>query len=140
MYSCRGLPNYWMVKSPGTSGGEDTVITSNLSCILRMPDTGPKVKYYNSLQFEVNFGCEDIVWRNGDILEQQANNRSLFKRYSKLLYTITQYRIQDGQRGGPRNMKYKGPPVAAIFFMTSFNRGRGGHGPPSPPPGSAADY
>ena len=26
-------------------------------------------------------------------------------------------------------MKYKGPPVAAIFFMTSFNRDRGGHGP-----------
>ena len=36
-------------------------------------------------------------------------------------------------------MKYKGPPVAAIFFMTSFNRDRGGgHGPPGPPPGSAA--
>ena len=28
------------------------------------------------------------TWRNGDILEQQANNRNLFKRYSKLLYTI----------------------------------------------------
>ena len=36
--------------------------------------------------------------------------------------------------GGPRNMKYKGLPVAAIFFMTSFNRDRGGHGPPGPPP------
>ena len=36
--------------------------------------------------------------------------------------------------GGPRNMKYKGPPMAAIFFMTSFNRDRGGgHGPPGPP-------
>ena len=30
--------------------------------------------------------------------------------------------------GGSRNMKYKGPPMAAIFFMTSFNRtGTGGH-------------
>ena len=34
--------------------------------------------------------------------------------------------------GGPRNMKYKGPSVAAIFFMTSFNRDRGGHGSFSP--------
>ena len=43
--------------------------------------------------------------------------------------------------GGPRNMKYKGPPMAAIFFMTSFNRDRGGAMAPSaPPPGSAAEY
>ena len=35
-------------------------------------------------------------------------------------------------------MKYKGPPMAAIFFMTSFNRDRGGHGTLGPPPGSAA--
>ena len=40
--------------------------------------------------------------------------------------------------GGPRNMKYKGPPMAAIFFMTSFNRDRGGHDPLAPPRGSAA--
>ena len=47
----------------------------------------------------------------------------------------TQYRIQDGQRGGgARNMKYKGPPVAAIFFMTSFNRDRGGGMAPLAPP------
>ena len=39
----------------------------------------------------------------------------------------------EGGGGGPRNMKYKGPSVAAIFFMTSFNRDRGGHGPPGPP-------
>ena len=38
------------------------------------------------------------------------------------------------RRGGPRNMKYKGPPMAAIFFMTSFNRDRGGPWPPWPPP------
>ena len=36
--------------------------------------------------------------------------------------------------GGPRNMKYKGPPMAAIFFMTSFNRDRGGPWPPWLPP------
>ena len=31
-------------------------------------------------------------------------------------------------------MKYKGPPVAAIFFMTSFNRDRGGAMAPLAPP------
>ena len=40
----RGLPNYWMVKSPDSSGDGDAIITSNLSCILRLPDTGPKVR------------------------------------------------------------------------------------------------
>ena len=30
--------------------------------------------------------------------------------------------------GGGRNMKYKAPRMAAIFFMTSFNRDRGGGG------------
>ena len=51
----------------------------------------------------------------------------------------TQHRIQDGQGGkGTRNMKYKAPRMMAIFFMTSFNRDRGGHGPLAPPPGSAA--
>ena len=45
--------------------------------------------------------------------------------------------------GGERNMKYKGPPMAVIFVMTSFNRDRAGGGgawplAPSPPPGSAA--
>ena len=29
-----------------------------------------------------------LIWQNGDFLEQWANNRCLFKRYSKLLYTI----------------------------------------------------
>ena len=49
-----------------------------------------------------------------------------------------QHRIQVVRGGGgARNMNYKGPPVAAIFFMTSFNRDRGGHGPLAPP-GSAA--
>ena len=38
-------------------------------------------------------------------------------------------------------MKYKAPRMVAIFFMTSFNRDKGGgHGPMvPPPPGSAAD-
>ena len=36
--------------------------------------------------------------------------------------------------GGPRNMKSMWPPLAAIFFMTSFYRTRGGHGPLAPPP------
>ena len=45
-----------------------------------------------------------------------------------------------GGGGGARNMKYKGPPVAAIFFMTSFNRDRGGMAPMAPPPGSAAGW
>ena len=40
--------------------------------------------------------------------------------------------------GGGKNMKYKAPRMAAIFFMTSFNRDRGGHGPLGSPPGSAA--
>ena len=31
--------------------------------------------------------------------------------------------------GGARNMKYKEPPMAAIFFMTSFNRERGAMAP-----------
>ena len=39
--------------------------------------------------------------------------------------------------GGARNMKYKGPPMAVIFFMTSFNRDRGLW--PLAPPGSAAE-
>ena len=30
-------------------------------------------------------------------------------------------------------MKYNGPPMDAIFFMTSFNRDRGGYGPLAPP-------
>ena len=51
-----------------------------------------------------------------------------------------QHRIQDGQRGGgTRNMKYKGPPMAAIFFMTSFHRDRGAW-PPWLPHGSAAAH
>ena len=55
------------------------------------------------------------------------------------LWMFNQHRIQHGQRGGARNMKYKGPPMAAIFFMTSFNRDRGGgHGPLGSPPRSAA--
>ena len=53
---------------------------------------------------------------------------------------LAQHRIQHGQRGWggwARNMKYKGPTMAAIFFMTSFNRDRGAMAP-LPPPGSAA--
>ena len=41
----------------------------------------------------------------------------------------TQHRIQDCQ-GGSRNMNYKAPQMAVIFFMTSFNKNGGGHGPP----------
>ena len=40
--------------------------------------------------------------------------------------------------GWARDMKYKAPQVAAIFFMTSFNRDRWGPWPLAPPPGSAA--
>ena len=37
--------------------------------------------------------------------------------------------------GGAINMKYKGPPMVAIFFMSSFNRDSGGGAwPPCPPP------
>ena len=35
-----------------------------------------------------NVFLETIKRRNGDILEQWANNRGLFKRDSKVLYTI----------------------------------------------------
>ena len=42
-----------------------------------------------------------------------------------------------GGGGGARNMKYKARRMAAIFFMTSFNRDIGRHGP-WPPFGSAA--
>ena len=38
--------------------------------------------------------------------------------------------------GGARNMKYKAPRMAAIFFMTSFNRDRE---EPWGPAGSAAE-
>ena len=37
-------------------------------------------------------------------------------------------------RGGPRNMKSMGPPLAAIFFMTYFHRARGAMAPSAPPP------
>ena len=47
-------------------------------------------------------------------------------------------RIVRGGGGGSRNMKYKAPQVAAIFFMASFNMDRGGPWPPCPPLGSAA--
>ena len=50
---------------------------------------------------------------------------------SKSSYSIGSSMVRGG---GPRNMKYKGPPMAAIFFMTSFNRDRGGPWPPWPPP------
>ena len=59
-----------------------------------------------------------------------------------ILESPNEYSVSDqgwSEGGGPRNMKYKGPLVVAIFFMTSFNRDRGGHGPPGPP-GSAAEY
>ena len=43
------------------------------------------------------------------------------------------------ERGWARNMKYKAPRMVAIFFMTSFNRDRGGdHDPPCPPPPRSA--
>ena len=35
-------------------------------------------------------------------------------------------------RGGPRKMISMRPPSAAIFFMTYFHSGRGGHSPLSP--------
>ena len=46
---------------------------------------------YESLAIVTSFQkiseYDKAIWRNGDILEQLANNRGLFKRYSKLLYT-----------------------------------------------------
>ena len=57
---------------------------------------------------------------------------------TKIISSIGSSMVRRGG-GGARNMKYKGPPMAAIFFMTSFNRDRGGPWPPWPPPGSAAD-
>ena len=41
--------------------------------------------------------------------------------------------------GGARNMKYKGPSMAAIFFMTSFNKDGGGMAPWPPPPDPKLD-
>ena len=42
---------------------------------------------------------------------------------------------------GAKSMTYKAPHVAAIFFMTSFNRDRGeAMAPLPPPPGSAAAH
>ena len=35
-------------------------------------------------------------------------------------------------RGGPNDSQNLWPPVSAIFVLTSFNRGRGGLGPPDP--------
>ena len=72
---------------------------------------------------------------------------TLGRRYSYVIVDICSYNLyvySIGSRmvrgGGARNMKYKSPPMATIFFMTSFNRDRGGHGPLGlPPPGSAAD-
>ena len=45
-----------------------------------------------------------------------------------------------GGGGGARNIRYKGPAVAAIFVMTSFNmeRGEGWPWTPRPSPGCAA--
>ena len=40
--------------------------------------------------------------------------------------------------GAPGNMKYKAPEMVAIFFMTNFNRDRGGDMAPLAPSGSAA--
>ena len=43
-------------------------------------------------------------------------------------------RIQKLQRGGAKNMKYKPPRLAAIFYDYFFKgRGGGGHGPLAPP-------
>ena len=39
------------------------------------------------------------------------------------------YSIGSKMVRGARNMKYKAPRMAAIFFMTSFNRDRGGMAP-----------
>ena len=53
-------------------------------------------------------------------------------RYSFRYTTASDPAWSEG--GGPRNIKYKGPPMAAIFFMTSFNRDRGGAMAPLAPP------
>ena len=41
---------------------------------------------------------------------------------------------ETSERGGPRNIKYKPPRIAAIFFLTYFYRPGGGAWPPWPPP------
>ena len=46
---------------------------------------------------------------------------------------------ETSEGGGSRNMQYKPPRVAAIFFWPIFYRPGGGHGPLGPPPGSATD-
>ena len=38
------------------------------------------------------------------------------------------------ERGGGRNMNYKSLRLATIYFMTTFDRSGGGHGPLGPPP------
>ncbi len=35
--------NYWIVKPWNKARSMDTIITNNLSCVLRMSETGPKV-------------------------------------------------------------------------------------------------
>ena len=41
---------------------------------------------------------------------------------------------ETSERGGARNMKYKPPHAAAIYFMTIFYRQRGAAMAPLPPP------
>ena len=41
--------------------------------------------------------------------------------------------------GGPRNMKYKPPCMAAIFFWPIFTGQGGGHGPLAQPPTPGLD-
>ena len=66
------------------------------------------------------------------------SNRLRRKTFFKWLLAASDPGWSGGGGGGARNMTYKGSPMAAIFFMTSFNRDRGGHGPLAPLPGSAA--
>ena len=61
----------------------------------------------------VAFACGKI--RNKKSVRSEINNLSL----------VLQHRIQWPRRGRPRNMKYMGPPLGAIFFMTYFYRAWG---------------
>ena len=81
-------------------------------------------KLHKSLTFDAN---STSAYFESDVL----------KMYRTMKPYPSQHRIQGGQRGGgggARNMKCGAPRMVAIFFMTMFLQGQGGHGPLAPPP------